>query len=171
LPFGLAGGIEERVGGSLRRIASRSPDRRDQAALCTPSGGENTMARFSFTFSFLESNTLKNKKEERISMKTRVIDVQGAEIRIIKRHDGDFISLTDMVKKFGDETILYNWLRNRNTIEFLGMWERINNPGFNPIEFERFRKDRLENEFAYLDEFLKARTQAGVISLKPVPQR
>jgi len=72
-------------------------------------------------------------------MKTRVIDVQGAEIRIIKRHDGDFISLTDMVKKFGDETVLYNWLRNRNTIEFLGMWERINNPRFNPIEFERFR--------------------------------
>jgi len=74
-------------------------------------------------------------------MKNRAIEVQGIEIRIIKTHDTDYISLTDMVKKFGDETVLYNWLRNRNTIEFLGIWERINNPAFNPIEFERLTPD------------------------------
>jgi len=39
-----------------------------------------------------------------------------------------------MMKKFGDESILYNWLRNRNTIEFLGIWEQLYNPSFNAIE-------------------------------------
>ena len=46
---------------------------------------------------------------------------------------------TDMVKRFGDESILYNWMRNRNTIELLGIWEQIYNPHFKPLEFERFR--------------------------------
>jgi len=40
-----------------------------------------------------------------------------------------------MVKRFGDESILYSWLRNRNTVEFLGIWEKINNPEFKPLEF------------------------------------
>jgi len=44
-----------------------------------------------------------------------------------------------MVKRFGDESVLYGWLRNRNTIEFLGIWEQIYNPAFKPIEFERFK--------------------------------
>ena len=47
---------------------------------------------------------------------------------------------TDMVKRFGDESILYNWMRNRNTIEFLGIWEQIYNPHFKPLEFERFSR-------------------------------
>ena len=46
---------------------------------------------------------------------------------------------TDMVKRFGDESILYNWMRNRNTIEFPGIWEQIYNPHFKPLEFEMFR--------------------------------
>ncbi|HOW54264.1 MAG TPA: KilA-N domain-containing protein [Syntrophorhabdaceae bacterium] len=74
-------------------------------------------------------------------MKHRIINVQGNEITVIKTYDTDYISLTDMVRKFGSETILYNWLRNRNTIEFLGIWEQINNPGFNPVEFERFKNE------------------------------
>ena len=53
-----------------------------------------------------------------------------------------------MVKRFGDETVLYAWLRNRNTLEFLGIWERIHNPGFNPIEFERFRSQAGLNSFS-----------------------
>lgn len=56
--------------------------------------------------------------------------------------------MTDMVKKFGDESILYNWLRNRNTIEFLGIWEQLYNPGFKPIEFDRFRSEAGLNSFA-----------------------
>lgn len=57
---------------------------------------------------------------------------------ITTRHELDYISLTDMVKRFGDDSILYGWLRNRNTIEFLGIWEQLYNPAYNPLEFERF---------------------------------
>jgi KilA-N domain len=56
-------------------------------------------------------------------MKNRTIIVKGAEVTIVTRNEQDYISLTDMVKKFGGESILYNWLRNRNTLEFLGIWE------------------------------------------------
>lgn len=81
-------------------------------------------------------------------MINRVITVNGADVTIASRHDQDYISLTDMVKRFGDESILYGWLRNRNTIEFLGVWEQIYNPAFKPIEFERFRNQAGLNSFA-----------------------
>ena len=81
-------------------------------------------------------------------MKSRVITVEGTEVAIATRHEQDYISLTDMIRKFGDESILYNWLRNRNTIEFLGIWERIYNPDFKPIEFDRFRSQAGLNSFS-----------------------
>ena len=64
-------------------------------------------------------------------MKSRNITIHGADITIASHHDQDYISLTDMVKRFGDESILYGWMRNRNTIEFLGIWEQMYNPAFN----------------------------------------
>jgi len=72
-------------------------------------------------------------------MNNRSIKVKGTDVAISSRNDQDYISLTDMVKRFGDESILYSWLRNRNTIEFLGIWEQIYNPDFKPLEFERFK--------------------------------
>ena len=69
--------------------------------------------------------------------KSRSLSVQGTPVSFITRHEQDYISLTDMVKRFGDESVLYGWLRNRNTVEFLGVWELINNPAFKPLEFER----------------------------------
>ena len=83
-----------------------------------------------------------------VEMKKQTLVVQGAEVAIVSRHEKDFISLTDMVRKFGDESILYNWLRNRNTIEFLGIWEQIYNPAFKPLEFERFKNQAGLNSFA-----------------------
>ena len=74
-----------------------------------------------------------------MNKQNRVITVKGAEVAIATRHEQDYISLTDMLRNFGDESILYNWLRNRNTIEFLGIWEQLYNPGFKPLEFDRFR--------------------------------
>ncbi|WP_332009212.1 KilA-N domain-containing protein [Photorhabdus akhurstii] len=69
-------------------------------------------------------------------------------------NDQDYISLTDMVKNFGDESILYNWLRNRNTIEFLGIWEQLyNSANFKPVEFERFKSQAGLNSFHYSDAF------------------
>lgn len=81
-------------------------------------------------------------------MKNRVITVKGAEVTIATLHEQDYISLTDMLRHFGDESILYNWLRNRNTIEFLGIWEQLYNPGFKPIEFDRFKSQAGLNSFA-----------------------
>lgn len=78
----------------------------------------------------------------------RTITVKGVEVTIAKRHEQDYISLTDMLRNFGDESILYNWLRNRNTIEFLGIWEQLYNPGFKPLEFDRFRSQAGLNSFA-----------------------
>lgn len=81
-------------------------------------------------------------------MKNRSVTVQGTQVGYVTRDDQDYISLTDMVKRFGDETVLYGWLRNRNTVEFLGVWEQIYNPNFKPLEFERFKTQAGLNSFS-----------------------
>ena len=68
-------------------------------------------------------------------MKNKVITVQGAEVTIAQRHAQDYLSLTDMLKAKDGEFFISDWLRNRNTVEFLGIWESIYNPGFNYGEF------------------------------------
>jgi hypothetical protein len=75
------------------------------------------------------------------------INVQGTAISILSQRDEDFISLTDMSKKFGDDSLIYSWMRNRNTVEFLGIWEQINNPDFKGGEFETFKKAAGLNSF------------------------
>ncbi|MBS1503664.1 MAG: KilA-N domain-containing protein [Bacteroidetes bacterium] len=67
--------------------------------------------------------------------KNKTITVKGAVITIIKENDNDFISLTDMLKAKDGDFFISDWLRNRNTVEFLGIWESIYNPGFNYGEF------------------------------------
>ena len=68
--------------------------------------------------------------------KTKSIVVRGTKISIIEIEEKDFISLTDMVKGFEEGSVLIEkWLRNKNTIEFIGIWEQINNPYFNSPEF------------------------------------
>ncbi len=63
------------------------------------------------------------------------IKVEGTEISIITINNEDYISLTDMLKAKDGDFFISDWLRNRNTVEFLGIWERINNPDFNYGEF------------------------------------
>ena len=78
------------------------------------------------------------------------IEVQGTEITVSKKEREEYISLTDMhVTKTLTENdyIIQNWLRNRSTIEFLGIWEKLINPDFNPIEFEGFRNRAGLNSF------------------------
>ena len=75
------------------------------------------------------------------------IEVQGVAITVLNQNDTDYISLTDMVKKFGDDALIYNWMRNRNTVEFLGIWEQIHNPNFKGGEFETFRTAAGLNSF------------------------
>ena len=63
------------------------------------------------------------------------IDVKGSEITVISRHGQDYISLTDMLKAKDGDFFISDWLRNRNTVEFLGIWESVYNPAFNYGEF------------------------------------
>jgi hypothetical protein len=67
--------------------------------------------------------------------KSKIINVQGTEISIINKENQEFISLTDMVKAKDGDFFISDWLRNRNTIEYIGIWESIYNPNFNYGEF------------------------------------
>ncbi len=81
--------------------------------------------------------------------KNRKIEVQGAEITVVNIREQDFISLTDIAKYKTDDTsaVIGNWMRNRNTLEFLGIWESLYNPDFKPLEFEGFKKQAGLNAF------------------------
>ncbi len=71
--------------------------------------------------------------------KKSTISVQGTAITILSQKEEDYISLTDMARKFGDDALIYSWMRNRNTLEFIGIWERMHNPDFKGGEFETFK--------------------------------
>ncbi len=79
-----------------------------------------------------------------------VIEAQGVEIAVISRENqADYMSLTDIARFKSDEPndVIKNWLRNRNTLEYLGLWERLNNPGFKPVEFDGFKNEAGKNSF------------------------
>lgn len=81
-------------------------------------------------------------------MKNRIINVKGAEVTIATRHEQDYISLTDMVRNFdGGSALIEQWLKNKDTVLFLGVWEQLNNPGFNSLEFEGIRNEAGRNSF------------------------
>ena len=78
------------------------------------------------------------------------IEVQGASIAILSHDRQDFLCLTDIAKlKNPDHSddVIRNWLRSRTTVEFLGVWERLNNPDFNPVEFDGIRIQTGLNSF------------------------
>src|SRR3989339_1675451 len=66
---------------------------------------------------------------------TKKIIVEGTKISFISKGDQDYLSLTDMLKAKDGDFFISDWLRNRNTVEFLGIWESVNNPDFNYGEF------------------------------------
>lgn len=81
-------------------------------------------------------------------MKNRSINVKGTEVAIASRHAQDYIALTDMVKNFeGGGALIEQWLRNKDTVLFLGVWEQLNNPVFNSLEFEGVRNEAGRNSF------------------------
>ena len=67
--------------------------------------------------------------------KTVNIEVEGTSITILNQGEQDYLSLTDMLKAKDGDFFISDWLRNRNTVEFLGIWEGIYNPDFNYGEF------------------------------------
>lgn len=77
------------------------------------------------------------------------INVQQTAITLLKVNEQDYISLTDIARYKSDDptAVIGNWMRNRNTIEYLGIWETLYNPGFKPLEFDGFRKEAGLNAF------------------------
>ncbi len=96
------------------------------------------------------------------------IKVLSKEITVQSRNDVDYISLTDIARyKNAERTddLIRNWLRNRNTIEFLGIWEQLNNPGFKPVEFDGFKKQAGLNSFTLTPKQWIEKTNAiGIVS-------
>jgi hypothetical protein len=79
---------------------------------------------------------------------TKIMNVQGSDVRIMSVNDSDYISPTDMTANFdGGYILIDSWLRNKDTIEFLGLWEKLNNTDFNSVEFDRIRSEAGTNRF------------------------
>ena len=85
------------------------------------------------------------------------IHAKGIDIGIYTTNfENEFISLTDIAKYRNEDDprfVIQNWMRNRNTIEFLGVWEELHNPDFNPLEFEGIKKQ------AYPPKFPRSKTR------------
>jgi len=96
------------------------------------------------------------------------INVKDKEISIISIAETDFISITDIAKYKNPnnaDDVIKNWMRNRNTIELLGLWETIHNPDFKPVEFDGFRREAGLNSFVLTPKKWIDTTQAiGIIS-------
>ncbi len=100
--------------------------------------------------------------------KGKKISVQGTEVTILYSQQEDYISLTDLAR-YKDashtDTIIQNWLRNRNTIELLGIWEQLYNPDFKPLEFEGFKKQAGLNSFVLTPKrWIEATNAIGITS-------
>lgn len=97
-----------------------------------------------------------------------IVSVKGTEITVFAHGDEDFISLTDIARhRKSDHTddLIRNWLRNRNTIEFLGIWESLNNPDFKPVEFDGFRRQAGLNSFSLTPrQWIQATGAVGIVS-------
>lgn len=97
--------------------------------------------------------------------KDRLINVKGAMIRVIKKNGHDYVSLTDMMKSKEGEFFISDWLRNRNTVEFLGIWETVNNPFFNYGEYAIIKSQAGLNSYKISAKDWIAQTgAAGIIS-------
>lgn len=97
--------------------------------------------------------------------KSKQLTVQEKTVNIYDVDGQDYLCLTDMVR--GEEGVdhIKNWMRNRNTVEFLGLWESMNNPDFKGVEFDTFRKDAGLNSFTLTPKKWTNTTSAiGIIS-------
>jgi hypothetical protein len=95
------------------------------------------------------------------------INVQKTDVTILKINEDDYISLTDIAKYKSNEPtdVIANWMRNRNTIEYLGIWETLYNPVFKPLEFEGFKKEAGLNAFTLsTQKWIEATNAKGMIS-------
>ena len=96
------------------------------------------------------------------------IHAAGVDIGIYTQDfENEFISLTDIARYKSDDptAVIQNWMRNRDVIEFLGLWERLHNPDFKPLEFEGFRKEAGLNAFTLSPQkWIETTSAIGIIS-------
>lgn len=101
--------------------------------------------------------------------KKSLIEVQGTTISVLNKADSDYISLTDIARYRNTQepfSIINNWMRSRSTIEFLGLWEKLSNQNFKPVEFDRFRNEAGSNYFVLSPQRWIEATQAVGITSK-----
>jgi hypothetical protein len=100
--------------------------------------------------------------------KKATINVQGLAVNIISQKQDDFISITDIARHRDAERsdyILQNWLRNRSTIEFIGLWEQLHNPNFNSIEFDGIKNLAGTNSFSLTPKrWIETTNAIGIVS-------
>ena len=95
------------------------------------------------------------------------IVVQNTNVTVISVNENDYISLTDIARYKSDDptAVIGNWMRNRNTIEYLGIWESLYNPQFNPLEFEGFKREAGLNAFTLSPQkWINTTNAIGIIS-------
>jgi hypothetical protein len=96
------------------------------------------------------------------------IQVLSKEITVYSQNEGDYICLTDIAKyknSARSDDLIRNWLRNRNTIEFLGIWEHLNNPNFNPVEFDGIKMQAGLNSFTLTpSQWIEKTGAVGIVS-------
>ncbi|HET8572980.1 MAG TPA: KilA-N domain-containing protein [Edaphocola sp.] len=91
--------------------------------------------------------------------------VQDKIISLTEINENDYICLTDMVRDEQGNDHIRNWMRNRNTIEFLGIWEHLYNPNFKGVEFDTFRKEAGLNSFNMTPKkWIEATNAIGIVS-------
>jgi hypothetical protein len=100
--------------------------------------------------------------------KSKIISVQGINVVFYEENKSDFISLTDIARHRDNDRsdyILQNWMRNRSAIEFMGLWERFNNPNFNSIEFDGIKNMSGSNSFSLTPKrWIEATNAIGIVS-------
>jgi len=100
-----------------------------------------------------------------MSAKVKKIEVEDKIISITSYKEDDYICLTDMVRGKEGNDHIRNWMRNRNTVEFLGIWEQLNNPNFKGVEFDTFKKQAGLNSFNLTPKkWIEATEAIGIIS-------
>lgn len=96
------------------------------------------------------------------------ITVKDTEVNVIKVNGEDYICLTDMLRAKDGDFFITDWLRNRNTLEYIGIWEKVYNPDFNYGEFAIIRNQSGLNSFKISVKEFAARTNAISVRQRPV---
>jgi len=101
---------------------------------------------------------------------SKILTVKGIEIIILQQNEEDYLSLTDMLKAKDGDFYISDWLHNRNTVEFLGIWESVNNSDFNYGEIATIKSQAGLNSYKInVKEWVeKTKNSSGVTSKRPV---